>query len=67
MLKCMDVLRTVSYSEKDLIRIVVELVNDLRDSGNEDDGGEEPVRRLDTFADSPDLTISLTGGSGRQF
>lgn len=35
---CLDVLRTLSASERDLIRVVVEIVQDLRDPG---DGDEE--------------------------
>ena len=34
---CLDILRTLSTSEKDLIRIVVEIIHELRDSDDEKD------------------------------
>lgn len=38
--RCLDVLRTLSANERDLIRVVVEVVHDLRDpSDPEDDAG----------------------------
>ncbi|KAJ6516489.1 nuclear condensing complex subunit [Mycena sanguinolenta] len=36
--RCLDVLRKLSPDERDLIRVVVEIVGDLRDPGDEDDG-----------------------------
>jgi hypothetical protein len=39
--RCLDVLRTLSANERDLIRLVVEVVHDLRDSSDSDD--EAPV------------------------
>ena len=38
--RCLDVLRQLSSDEKDLIRIVVEVIQNLRDPGDED---EQPV------------------------
>ncbi|KAF8424272.1 nuclear condensing complex subunit [Boletus edulis BED1] len=40
--RCLDVLRVLSPSERDLIRVVVEVVHELRDEreGQEDDGDE---------------------------
>jgi condensin complex subunit 3 len=43
--KCLDVLRELSNSERDLIRVVVEIVHDLRDPGD-DDEEEDPNVRL---------------------
>ncbi|KAF7354796.1 Chromosome condensation complex protein [Mycena sanguinolenta] len=37
--RCLDVLRKFSPNERDLIRVVVEIIGDLRDPGDEDDGG----------------------------
>jgi condensin complex subunit 3 len=36
--KCLDVLRVLSASERDLIRVMVEIIQDLRELGEEDDG-----------------------------
>jgi condensin complex subunit 3 len=35
--KCMDVLRTLSANERDLIRLVVEVIHDLRDPSDSED------------------------------
>lgn len=35
--RCLDVLRILSPSERDLIRVVVEVVHELRDLNEEDD------------------------------
>lgn len=35
--QCLDVLRQLSSNERDLIRVVVEIVGDLREPGDEDD------------------------------
>ena len=35
--RCLDVLRTLSSSERDLIRIVVEVVHELRDANDDDE------------------------------
>ncbi|KAF8636938.1 hypothetical protein AX17_003189 [Amanita inopinata Kibby_2008] len=37
--KCLDVLRELSASERDLIRVVVEIIQDLRDPGDDDEEG----------------------------
>lgn len=37
--QCLDVLRQLSSNERDLIRVVVEIVGDLREPGDEDDPG----------------------------
>lgn len=36
--KCLDVLRVLSASERDLIRVMVEIIQDLRELGEDDDG-----------------------------
>lgn len=40
---CLDVLRTLSPGERDLIRVVVEVIQELRDPGGSD-AEEEMVR-----------------------
>lgn len=35
--RCLDVLRTLSPNERDLIRVVVEVVHELRDPSDDDD------------------------------
>ena len=35
--RCLDVLRKLSANERDLIRVVVEVVHDLRDSSDPDE------------------------------
>ena len=35
--QCLDVLRTLSSSERDLIRVVVEVVHELRDANDDDE------------------------------
>ena len=37
---CLDVMRTLSSSERDLIRIIVEIVQELRNSNDTDDDDE---------------------------
>ncbi|GLB42418.1 putative nuclear condensing complex subunits, C-term domain [Lyophyllum shimeji] len=54
---CLDVLRELSVSERDLIRVVVEIVQDLRDRGDEDEE-EDPTVSKDadaetTFGETP--------------
>ncbi|KAF8550579.1 hypothetical protein OG21DRAFT_1487659 [Imleria badia] len=39
--RCLDVLRVLSPSERDLIRVVVEVVHELRDEGQEGEGEKE--------------------------
>ena len=35
--RCLDLLRTLSSSERDLIRVVVEVVHELRDANDDDE------------------------------
>ena len=35
--RCLDVLRKLSTNERDLIRVVVEVVHELRDNSDDDD------------------------------
>jgi len=49
--RCLDVLRTLSSSERDLIRVVVEVVHELRDANDDDEvivclPTRSPPRRL---------------------
>ena len=39
--KCLDVLRELSANERDLIRVVVEIIQDLRDPGSGDDDQDD--------------------------
>ncbi|KDQ54411.1 hypothetical protein JAAARDRAFT_60793 [Jaapia argillacea MUCL 33604] len=39
--KCLDVLRKLSPNERDLIRVVVEVVHELRDGGDDDEDNEQ--------------------------
>ncbi|CAL1698734.1 unnamed protein product [Somion occarium] len=53
--RCLDVLRKLSSSERDLIRVVVEVVHDLRDR-NDDEEQADPNRADDgetTFGETP--------------
>jgi hypothetical protein len=56
--RCLDVLRTLSSSERDLIRVVVEVVHELRDANDDD----EVIVRLDP---SPPLLRLADGRSHR--
>ncbi|KAI0363430.1 ARM repeat-containing protein [Pilatotrama ljubarskyi] len=42
--RCLDVLRVLSPSERDLIRVVVEVVHELRDPADPAEGEAEPVK-----------------------
>ncbi|KAJ7242768.1 nuclear condensing complex subunit [Mycena haematopus] len=42
--RCLDVLRQLSSDERDLIRVVVEIVGDLRDPGDEDDAAADQTQ-----------------------
>ena len=57
--RCLDVLRTLSSSERDLIRIVVEVVHELRDANDDD----EVIVRPTHF---PDRSACLTKNMRRQ-
>jgi condensin complex subunit 3 len=41
--KCLDVLRTLSSNERDLIRVVVEVVHDLRDPSDPEDDNSASI------------------------
>jgi condensin complex subunit 3 len=56
--RCLDLLRTLSSSERDLIRVVVEVVHELRDANDDD---EVIVRPSSLFP----TTEPLTDGSRR--
>ncbi|KAF5378891.1 hypothetical protein D9615_006988 [Tricholomella constricta] len=52
--KCLDVLRELSANERDLIRVIVEIVQDLRDPGDDDE--EDPTKDADaetTYGETP--------------
>ncbi|KAH9029983.1 nuclear condensing complex subunit [Lactarius pseudohatsudake] len=52
--RCLDVLRTLSSSERDLIRIVVEVVHELRDANDDDEVINELINDDDdTTIDGP--------------
>ncbi|KZT37030.1 hypothetical protein SISSUDRAFT_988304 [Sistotremastrum suecicum HHB10207 ss-3] len=51
---CLDVLRTLSSGERDLIRVVVEVIQELRDPGGSDVEEEMPDATMSTMSgDSP--------------
>ena len=47
--RCLDVLRTLSANERDLIRVVVEVVHDLRDPSDLDE--DPPPVSISNFVD----------------
>jgi condensin complex subunit 3 len=51
--KCLDVLRELSASERDLIRVVVEVIQDLREPGDE---GDEDAAGVSFTTNYPSLT-----------
>ncbi|KAF8268083.1 nuclear condensing complex subunit [Lactarius quietus] len=52
--RCLDVLRTLSSSERDLIRVVVEVVHELRDANDDDEVINELINDDDdTAIDGP--------------
>ncbi|KAG6876787.1 hypothetical protein C0992_011749 [Termitomyces sp. T32_za158] len=54
--KCLDVLRKLSPNERDLIRVLVELVQDLRDRTRGDGEEEDPTKDADAetnFGETP--------------
>jgi len=53
--RCLDLLRTLSSSERDLIRVVVEVVHELRDANDDD---EVIVRHSAPSPSLPDRRIS---------
>ncbi|KAG6908746.1 hypothetical protein DXG01_003450 [Tephrocybe rancida] len=57
--RCLDVLRQLSDSERDLIRVVVEIVQDLRDQARDDDEDQDPTKDADaeTAFGEPPTTV----------
>ncbi|PFH49328.1 hypothetical protein AMATHDRAFT_147847 [Amanita thiersii Skay4041] len=51
--KCLDVLRELSASERDLIRVVVEIIQDLRDPGDEEEDIAKEADAETSFAETP--------------
>ncbi|KAJ6460347.1 nuclear condensing complex subunit [Mycena vitilis] len=60
--RCLDVLRQLSSDERDLIRVVVEIIQDLRDPGDEE---EDPAanQTQDTIVNDPDGAADTSFGS----
>ncbi|TFK38229.1 nuclear condensing complex subunit [Crucibulum laeve] len=52
---CLDVLRKLSSNERDLIRVVVEIVHDLRDPDEEDE--EDPIDDAETSYSATPATV----------
>ena len=48
--RCLDVLRKLSMNERDLIRVVVEVVHELRDN-TEDNGDDMAVSSVSSCSD----------------
>ena len=48
--KCLDVLRELSASERDLIRVVVEIIQDLREPGDADDENTAGVSFISNYS-----------------
>ncbi|KAJ6577355.1 nuclear condensing complex subunit [Mycena capillaripes] len=59
--RCLDVLRQLSSDERDLIRVVVEIVQDLREPGDEEDGLDAADQSQDTI--NPDGAADTSFGS----
>ncbi|KAF8635378.1 hypothetical protein AX15_000383 [Amanita polypyramis BW_CC] len=55
--KCLDVLRELSASERDLIRVVVEIIQDLRDPGDEDTAEQDAETEIN-YGATPGTTRS---------
>ncbi|KAG2136706.1 nuclear condensing complex subunit [Suillus clintonianus] len=61
--RCLDVLRILSPNERDLIRVVVEVVHELRDVGDEEEALKEPADDGETnCGETP--TLSRTAPKG---
>ncbi|KAI0040302.1 ARM repeat-containing protein [Auriscalpium vulgare] len=54
--RCLDILRILSASERDLIRIVVEIVHDIRDA-NEEEEPKEPAGKDDADTTIGDASV----------
>lgn len=50
--RCLDVLRKLSSDERDLIRVVVEIVQDLREPGDEEDDMNAADQSQETIVSS---------------
>jgi hypothetical protein len=63
--RCLDVLRTLSANERDLIRVVVEVVHDLRDPSDPED--DVPVSyAIDLTFPTVSFVSSLAAETGRR-
>ena len=57
---CLDVLKETTPSEREIIRIVVEIINELRDSAggtDNEDTGNESVRARSPFEVGTDIVL----------
>ena len=61
--RCLDVLRVLSPSERDLIRVVVEVVHELRDEGEEEEGDKDKDAEDDGDGDGDDGNEDLASTS----
>ncbi|EGO03950.1 hypothetical protein SERLA73DRAFT_165497 [Serpula lacrymans var. lacrymans S7.3] len=57
---CLDVLRTLSPNERDLIRVVVEVVHELRDPSDADDIVKDPADDGETNFGGTPMTVKAT-------
>ena len=56
--RCLDVLKEIMPSERDLIRVIVEIVVELRESEEEEEVADElPVRYISQVLDFADFVI----------
>lgn len=63
--RCLDILRTLSPNERDLIRVVVEVVHELRDRDAADEEAEAEKERAEvatSFGETPSVGPSGTQG-----
>ena len=56
--RCLDLLRILSSSERDLIRVVVEVVHELRDANDDDEVIVRPSAPSPPTIETPDRRIS---------
>ncbi|KAJ3556048.1 hypothetical protein NM688_g2240 [Phlebia brevispora] len=56
--RCLDVLRKLSPNERDLIRVVVEVVHELRDNSEEDEVAKDISGADDTAASIPETPMT---------
>ncbi|KAI6131286.1 nuclear condensing complex subunit [Pisolithus croceorrhizus] len=67
--RCLDILRTLSPNERDLIRVVVEVVHELRDRDAADEEAEAEKERAEvatSFGETPSAGPSSTQGGLRK-